>query len=158
AHTFLFVISPSSAASGMCLEELSCAVDMKKRIVPILWSAVEDVLVPAALRDVQWIVFQQGTPRDQPLQQLIDMLDKELPWLRLDRRLDLRSREWQLRNRDASLLLNRAELKEAQSWATQGAAGARRPSERQLEYIDASAAADREARANALAEQSRYYI
>lgn len=158
AHTFVFVISPSSVASAMCIEELSCALDMKKRLVPLLWSAVADSLVPAALRDVQWIIFQQDAPPDQPLKQLLDIVDKDLPWLRLDRRLDLRSREWRHRNRDRSLLLSGSELENAQSWSTQGAAGARRPSELQLEYISASAAAERERRANALAEQARHYI
>jgi len=158
AHTFVFVISPSSVASAMCMEELSCAVEMKRRLVPILLSAVADTLVPHALREVQWIVFQQNAPRDQPLKQLVDIIDKDLPWLRLDRRLDLRSREWQHRNRDTSLLLSGTELEEAQRWATQGATGARRPSELQLEFVAASAAAERYGRANTLAQQSRHYI
>ena len=158
AHTFVFVLSPFSAASPMCLQELSCAVEMKRRLVPVLWSAVPDDSVPAALRDVQWIIFQPDSPREQPLQQLLEVIDKDLPWLRLDRRLALRSRDWRRRNRDTSLLLSGAELEEAQSWAAKGAAGVRRPSHAQLDFIAASAAAGREQRANALAQQARRYI
>jgi WD40 repeat protein len=158
AHTFVFVISPASVHSAMCLEELSFAVDLKRRLTPVKWSEVADALVPQALQNLQWIILRPDEPHDGPLNQLMEVVDKDLPWLRLDRRLHLRAREWQQRGRDATFLLTGIELLEGQNWLTQGVSGERRPSELQTGYIAASAAAARERQSNRLAEQSRRYI
>ena len=59
-HDFIFVISESSCASKYCEMELTEALKLNKRIIPISPSPINASLVPLALRGIQWINFSNG--------------------------------------------------------------------------------------------------
>src|SRR6266542_1356470 len=44
--TFLFVLSPASAASSVCAEELAHAVAHQKRLIPVVCRDVDPAAVP----------------------------------------------------------------------------------------------------------------
>ena len=61
ADSFVFVLSPESIKSATCLEELARAVELNKRLIPILCRNVNPDAVPESIRRLQWIDFRQET-------------------------------------------------------------------------------------------------
>ena len=137
AHTFIFVISDDSVGSETCLMELSHAVELNKRLIPVICRDVKDEQIPEALRPLQRIFFRPADSFDQSLQQLSTILDKGLEWLRTERRIGLRAAEWQQKGHDTSLLLLGSALREARDWLTQ-CRGESMATELHASYVDAS--------------------
>ena len=57
ADTVVFVLSPSSARSKICLWEVEEAVRFNKRIVPVVCHALDGVDPPPQLVDLQYVLF-----------------------------------------------------------------------------------------------------
>src|ERR1700761_185716 len=54
ADSVIFVISPDSAASEVCNIELKYAVELSKRIVPVVVRETAAATVPPPLPDISW--------------------------------------------------------------------------------------------------------
>ncbi len=157
-HTFVFIISPSSVASEMCLKELAYAVELKRRLVPVVCSEVEEKLVPESLRPLQWIFFRPGDSFEHSLEVLKTVVDKDLDWLRTERRIGLRAKEWQRKGHDASLLLFGSELREAQEWLAEDGREKSLVTELHAEYVTASAEAESARLSSDLADLSHQLL
>lgn len=59
ADAFVFVISPDSVASRVCIEELAYAEQHQKRLIPIVRRDVPTAAVPAALQRLNWLFFRE---------------------------------------------------------------------------------------------------
>ena len=55
SDSFVFVISPESLTSKYCAQELANAVELNKRIIPIMSRPVSDSSLPEAVRTHNWI-------------------------------------------------------------------------------------------------------
>ncbi|MGB6163739.1 MAG: TIR domain-containing protein [Pseudonocardiaceae bacterium] len=116
ADAIVFVITPDSVVSKVCRIELDYASEQSKRLVPILIRQTPTGDVPPALAELHWLPFLDGTDFEARVDRLVEVLDTDLPRIRLHTRLLVQAREWETRNRDRSLLLRGAELKAAETW------------------------------------------
>ncbi len=113
ADAVVFVLSPDSAASKVCGEELEHALSSNKKIVPILARAVDAASAPAALARLNWIVTEGGS-LDGATDRLVEALDTDLDRVRAHSRLLVRAREWADKGEDSALLLRGSELSDAE--------------------------------------------
>jgi WD40 repeat protein len=141
AQAVLFVISPASVASPYCRAELERAVDLGKRLVPVVATTTPDDLVPAQLAELQFISFVppgQGlkdgageTPAlsqaefDRQVDILVEALNTDIESVHFHTHLLTLSQRWADRGNDRSLLLRGRELAQAEKWLDEQSANHR---------------------------------
>jgi WD40 repeat protein len=136
---FLFVISPESVASGYCEQEVEHALELHKRIVPLLLRPVRDEEVPEGIRVRNWIPFTGGEGELEPgVGRVVDALETDLEWTRAHTRWLLKALEWDAEGREASFLLRGSELGAAEAWLAGEAGKEPEPTGLQREYVAAS--------------------
>ena len=137
AHTFIFVISPRSVRSEYCLHELDQALELGKRLVPVV---VEDAgAVPEALAARQYIYLRGKDDFDASLQTLTTALGTDLEWVREHRQWLTAALRWDASGRDRSMLIRGRDLKSAEAWlARQAERTEPRPTRVQTEFLIAS--------------------
>jgi WD40 repeat protein len=134
ADNFLFIISPNSCASKMCREELAYAEANHKRLVPVVYVPVAQEDLPPALARIQWISFNDS-PFDSAFRSLVQAIDTDLDWVHEHTRLLVRAKEWEVRDRDASLLLRGKDLIDAELWQSKAANREPKPVELQSQFL-----------------------
>ena len=149
---FVFVISPDSVTSRFCEQEVEHALELNKRIVPLVLRRVPDGDVPEGLRVRNWIPFESDREFALAVERVVQALDTDLEWAKSHTRWLLKALEWDGEGRDKSFLLRGAELTSAEAWLAAGASKDPEPTALQTEYLLASrAAASRRQRTLAIA-------
>jgi WD40 repeat protein len=143
SDALLFVLSPDSVTSPVCLAELQHAVEAHKRVLPIAHRPVSHGEVPDALAGVQWT---DGAQTDQ----IVRGLRTDPDHVRLHTRLFTRAWQWRDRGRRRSGLLRGAELAEAAAWLSSSPTDPA-PTDLHREYVAAGQAAARWRKAGASA-------
>lgn len=143
ADTVLFVLSPSSAHSDTCAWEVSEAVRLGKRIVPVLCRPLEDLAPPKQLAELNYIFLYSepkspGSGFGTGLAHLVTALKTDLQWLREHTRMLLRASEWQTAEHADSRLLFGEDIAAAKAWAARRPKGAPEPTTLHYEFIRAS--------------------
>jgi len=138
ASSFVFVLSPDSISSKVCLEEGEHAIQCNKRIIPLVYRAVDPQQVIASLRELNWIDFSREDTFDTAFRQLLTALDTDLNYWHLAARLLVRARQWEIGQDDPSLLLRGSELAEAERWLAEGVRRTPRPTDFHKEYVVSS--------------------
>src|ERR1700688_1014138 len=82
ADTVVFVLSPDSVASREAMREVEYAASQNKRFAPIVCRRVEDSAVPEALRQLNFIFFDDPAKFDASLERLTDALRTDIGWIR----------------------------------------------------------------------------
>ncbi len=98
ADTFVFVISPDSARSEVCYNEVDYAYKNHKRIVPVVCrnpSREEQEKLHTAVNRHNWVFFNQDGQFEQDFQTLLSALDTDLSYVRDHTRLLVRAKEWE---------------------------------------------------------------
>ena len=113
---FVFVISPDSVASRFCDQEVEHALELRKRLVPLLHRHVADEQVPQGVRERNWIPFDDDAHFDDGVQRLVDALETDLEYTREHTRWLVKALEWKAEGHDRSFLLRGAELGAAERW------------------------------------------
>jgi len=145
---FVFIISPDSVASRFCEQEVDHAIELNKRIVPLVVRRVPDEDVPDEVRQRNWIPFDDSAHFDAGVERVVQALDTDVEQARQHTRWLLKALEWEAEGRDRSFVLRGAELTAAESWLAAGAGKDPEPTALQQEYVFASrAAASRRQRA-----------
>jgi WD40 repeat protein len=143
ANSFVFVISPDSCSSDVCLLEVEHAVQNHKALVPILHRAVDSDVVPRPLAQLNWILFRDSDDAERASSALVDALDTDLDRVRAHTRLLVRSIEWDRENRQDGLLLRGESLEKAIGWLTHANEATKpSPTALQREYVQASQKAE----------------
>src|SRR6266487_879772 len=70
AESILFVLSPEWIKSNECRKELTYAVEMGKRLFPILYQSVDPKDVPPELAKINWVYMRDGDDFDKAFQTL----------------------------------------------------------------------------------------
>jgi WD40 repeat protein len=137
AHTFVFAISPRSVRSQYCLRELDQALELGKRLVPVVLDDTDDVPEPLAAR--QYLYLRDEDDFDASLQALTTALATDLDWVREHRQWLTAALRWDASGRDRSLLLRGRDLTSAEAWlARQAERTEPRPTRLQTEFLIAS--------------------
>ena len=141
SDAFVFVISPDSVGSPYCGEEVDHAVAQSKRLVPLLLHQVSDASLPGAIRERNWIPFDDEQHFDAGVERVVAALDTDLEWTREHTRWLVKAREWEAEGREASFLLRGRELAEAEQWLAGEAGREPVPAPLHRAYIQRSRAA-----------------
>src|SRR3954452_15285134 len=141
SDSFVFVISPASVASDFCAQEVDHAVELGKRIVPLVHLRVPDAEVPEAIRERNWIPFEEELAFGEGIDRLVTALDTDLEHTKAHTRWLVKAIEWDGRGRDKSLLVRGSELADAERWLGEGAAKEPEPTPLQYDYVAVSRSA-----------------
>jgi WD40 repeat protein len=135
---FVFVVSPDSIASAYCEQEVEHALELNKRIVPLLLRPVADDAVPEGVRVRNWIPFVEPEQFERGVARVVEALDSDLAWAKQHTRWLLKALEWEAEDRERSFLLRGSELTAAESWLTGAAGKEPEPNALQREYVASS--------------------
>lgn len=117
AHALLFVISPDSIKSEACRNELTLAVEHKKRILPISRrDHGDDNLLDSALRAPQWTFMREGDDFARGAGELVTAVNTDFDLMETHGRLLLAADNWQNNGRNRSYLLRKDGLRSAEAW------------------------------------------
>ena len=137
SDTVVFILSPDSVASEVCAWEVEEARRLSKRIIPVLWRAVDFARVPAGLSAINAVPFD-GERAVSGLPKLITALNSDLAWLREHTRLGERAADWEESGRASAYLLRGAALGAVRDWLAARPANAPETTELQRVFIQAS--------------------
>lgn len=135
ADCMLFLVSPDSVKSKICLQEIDVAVKNGKRIVPI---AIREIMIeeaPRAIMHLNWIFFREGDDFNAAMEKVIRAVQTDYEWLVTHRRLQVKALEWERSNKDNSFLLRGAALEDAENQLAVNSAKEPHPTELQREYV-----------------------
>ena len=125
ANTFVVVLSPDFLNSEYCLNELGYAINLNKRVIPIVHRPVDGSAIPESIRKINWVYFtpHAGQTNDFPtaFAALTQAIDSDYDYLREHTRLLTRAQEWVSSDKNASFLISGAELDAAESWLARAA-------------------------------------
>lgn len=142
ANVFVFVISPDSIASEICMKELNYAVTHNKRFIPVLYREVDEVKGQA--RDLisshNWIFFRETDNFVDAFAKLLTTIKADFDHLRQHTRITVRANEWDDNNWRADFLLTGIELETARTWLDEALANEKEPAptESHKLYIETS--------------------
>ena len=121
ADNLVFLLTPGALQSSPCLQELSYALSMNKRVVPVLIATVNPEQIPQVLQDMHWIDLRgwRGVPAiPAGLQQLIKTLQTDAPYYRTHKLLLVQALKWERQRRNPSILQRGERLQADQTWLT----------------------------------------
>jgi tetratricopeptide (TPR) repeat protein len=150
ANSFMFIMSPDSMASVVCNLELDYAIELGKRIVPVVYQDVQtrdsfasiadfkpdeamqerlagkDALLIARdnwqrLSHINWVFFREADDFDTAYERLITTVEADLEYVKAHTRYLTRALEWAGGRRE-DLLLFGGEIDRAEVWLAKGEA------------------------------------
>lgn len=116
ADTIVFIISNCSVRSERCAWEVARAIDLAKRIVPVVGMSVDEAAVPPSLQRLNYIHFTVGHSFARSLGQLANAIGLDIDWIREHTRLGELALRWNERRQPDALLLRGEELASGQAW------------------------------------------
>lgn len=117
ANTFVFVISPDSATSTVCGQELDHAINHNKRIVPVVYRNTD--APPEKITHLNWIFVRDSDNFENAFKSLLQTMDTDLDWIKAHTRLTQRAVEWDQHMRNDSYLFHGVDLAEAKKLLAQ---------------------------------------
>ncbi|MEO0457347.1 MAG: TIR domain-containing protein [Cyanobacteria bacterium P01_A01_bin.114] len=141
AENFIFVLSPSSIQSEVCLAELAYAQSRQKRIIPVVYRDMLKASLPEGLESISWRDFRRHDGDFLVnFGELFRVLESDPDHVRSHTRLLVKSMEWDAAHRDDSYLLRGKELAALAQWLKQAINKTPQPTALQRAYIQASQA------------------
>ena len=138
SKAFVLILSPDSAGSPECRLECAQAVELHKRLIPVLHKSVEPEDVPEEFREPNWVPIGDGEQLEREVDTLVYALEADLAWLDAHARLTVRAREWRDGDEDRSFLLRGRDLKEARAWRADAGRHREQPTDLQIQYVERS--------------------
>ena len=121
SDNLVFLLSPEALQSSECLQQLSYAFSMNKRVVPVLVAAVDRDQAPPAMQKINWIDLRdryRGEDLSAEIRELIRTLLQDAPYYRTHKLLLLQALKWERQRRNPSILLRGRRLQTYQNWLT----------------------------------------
>ncbi len=135
SDVFLFLLSPDSAKSKVCGDEIAHAVKNNKRLIPLVVRDVKEDEVPAAFSHLNWIFFREQDDFDASFKKLLLGINTDFEWVDTHKRLLIRALEWKNKNKDKSFLLRGQDLHDAESQLALNTSKDPHPTDLHREYI-----------------------
>jgi hypothetical protein len=143
ANNILFIISPDSAESKVCQDELAYAINSNKRLIPILYKTVPGNLgLHKSITSHNWVIFE-GADFNSAFAGLVKAMDTDLDHVRAHTRILTKAREWEEHKENNSYLLAGVDIDDAEAWLAKSGNKEPLPTTLQTEYILASRKAQR---------------
>jgi WD40 repeat protein len=147
SDAFICILSPSYLESEYCLAELRSAIQLKKRIIPIVLCKFDGMAPPEGIAHINWIYFTPHAGRkntfEESFPKVIKALEADYEHAREHTRLLLRAIDWEKNEKNRSNLLKDAEIGKAERWQVAGTTKNPSPTELHGQYILASRANQR---------------
>lgn len=158
ADTMVFVVSPHSARSQVCDEEIAYARSVGKRVIAIRARPIDFNKAPPRLAGLNAKIAFDGSAGsyDEALDQLTRALLVDVRWMRELARLTVLAERWDASTREADRLLPGDELRIAESWAARRPASAPPIAQLIIDYLEASRDHEEERQAITEVERVRY--
>jgi hypothetical protein len=158
ADAMVFVVSPDSARSNVCDEEIAYARALGKRVIAILYRSIDFDKAPPRLGalNVKISFVEEADVYDESLDELERALALDVGWIRESTRLTQAAHRWSAAQRDSDLLLQGSELGAVEKWMARRPASAPDLSSLVLDFIEASREAEDERRAISEVHRLRY--
>lgn len=141
ADSFVFVLSPHSAASEVCGEEVAHAVSCQKRVIPILYQEGDFKDINQVISSHNWIYSRDTDDFDAAFKSLLQTLDTDLDYVKMHTRLLVRAKEWDSKKRNPSFCLRGTDLQDAERWQITSANKKPAPTLLHHDYINSSRSA-----------------
>jgi len=147
ADIFLFIISPDSATSKICGQEIDTAVKNGKRIIPVVTREIEWEDTPPQLGHLNYIFFSREDDFDTATKKLLTAIQTDYEWAATHRRFQVKALEWERSEKENSFLLRGKDLQDAEEQLATNTSKEPHPTDLQREYIHKSRqVADRQRR------------
>jgi len=147
ADIFLFLISPDSAKSKVCSQEIEHAAKNGKRLIPIVIRDIKADESPPKLGALNWIFIRENDDFNLGFSKIITAIKTDYGWVQSHRQLQVKALEWERSNHETSFFLRGKELQEAEFQLATSTSKEPHPTDLQREYVFKSRqAADRQRR------------
>lgn len=158
-EAMVFVVSPESAASRVCDEEIAYARTLGKRVIAILLRSVDFTKAPPRLAALNVkLSFEHESAFSASLAALTNALDVDVVWHREGARLTALAAKWDLAGRPDSLLLPAGAVIDCEAWAARRPVKAEPPGEMLGAYLAASSAKAKADRERLLSNTGRAFV
>lgn len=159
ADAMVFVVSPESARSKVCNEEIVYARSLGKRVVPVLLRSIDFATAPPRLAALNMkISFEQPSDFDASLTALSAVLGTDILWHREGARLMALAVKWDADGRPHSQLMPMGAVLEAERWMALRPASAPQPGEPLVLFLSTSAERAKGERDHLLATTGRAFV
>lgn len=143
SDSFVAILSPDYLESTYCVDlELGYAIELNKKIIPVVYRKFEDYPVPPAISHINWIYFTphagQENKFEESMPRVIEAIEVDFAYVRDHTRLLQRAREWDTNNRRNSYLLTGDEVTVGETFLMQSATKDPSATEIHHEFIHAS--------------------
>jgi WD40 repeat protein len=141
SDAFVFVISPDSLKSKVCMDELELGIQYNKKIVPVLYCAPDKKQkMHPKLGSTNWVYMRpQKDDFKATVPKLVESIQTDLGWVKQHTRILQRASEWDQKSRNKSYVLQGSDLEEGEHWMTESTASqGRSVAVVQAEYISTS--------------------
>ena len=135
ADIFLFLLSPDSAGSKVCRQEISHAVNNGKRLIPVVVRDIKADECPTELSHLNWIFLREQDDFNLAFGQLITALKTDYAWVQAHRQLQVKALEWERSGHKSGFLLHREELDDAEIQLATNSIKEPQPTRLQREYV-----------------------
>ncbi|GEM_PF-1321905 len=143
ADAFIAILSPDYLQSTYTVDlELQYAIDLNKKVIPVVYEKFEDSEIPAGVGHINWIYFTPHAGQDNTFEEsfprVLEALDVDFAYVRDHTRLLQRAREWHANNEHSSYLLTGEEIVTAEAWLAKSATKTPDANVLHYEFIQAS--------------------
>ncbi|HLO87226.1 MAG TPA: TIR domain-containing protein [Nostocaceae cyanobacterium] len=115
----VYLISTNSLQSEYCQEEISLALSLHKRIIPLLIEDIDPKIIPDNIRSLQYINFIDGKGEEEyqsDVAQLINVLRQDAPYYEQHKIILTKALKWERQKHNPNILLRGYNLRSAQAW------------------------------------------
>ena len=119
ADNVVYLLSPDALTSDFCQRELDYALSLHKRIIPVLVRETKPMLMPCALRDLQYIDLTDNLKEEDYFldeSQLLKILSEDATYYTEHNVLLVNALKWKRQYDNPSILLRGYNLRHAQTW------------------------------------------
>lgn len=144
SDAFIFLISPDSAASGYCRDEVNHAKNNNKRIIPVVIRTEKPDNTVDIIRKIHWIFMREPEEDfEEGIKKIKTAIESDFAWVEQHTRLQTRALEWEDK-KEPSLLLRGADLRHARKMMEMAEQTKKNPSPSVLQktYVEFSKRAD----------------
>lgn len=140
---FIAVLSPDYLESSYCIDlELGTAIELQKKIIPIVYRSFDTSRVPKGIHLINWIHFIPHAGREntfpQAFAQVLEALNTDIEHTRQHKQYLLRALEWRRNDYNPSFLLAGDAITRAEEWLISATDKNPSPTRLHHDYIFAS--------------------